>query len=76
MPVLWAGGGSSAVSRRKFEALGGFEELYNPFYMEDVDLSFRAWRRGWPSLLAPRSVVQHRHRGSTGRLDPAVRRGA
>jgi GT2 family glycosyltransferase len=69
VPVLWSGGGSAAVSRRKFAALGGFEELYGPFYMEDVDLSFRAWQRGWPSVLAPESRVWHRHRGSTARLD-------
>ena len=70
VPVFWLGGGSSAVSRKKFAALGGFEALYSPFYMEDVDLSFRAWQRGWPTLLAPRGCVVHRHRGSTGRLDP------
>lgn len=70
VPVFWLGGGSAAVSRKKFEELGGFEELYGPFYMEDVDLSYRAWQRGWPSLLAPRSRVMHRHRGSTSRLDP------
>lgn len=69
VPVFWLGGGSAAVSRKKFEALGGFEELYYPFYVEDVDLSFRAWQRGWPTLLAPRSRVVHRHRGSTSRLD-------
>jgi GT2 family glycosyltransferase/glycosyltransferase involved in cell wall biosynthesis len=68
-PVLWAGGGSSAVSRAKFLELGGFEDLYSPFYVEDLDLSFRAWRQGWRTLLAPASVVHHRHRGSTGRLD-------
>lgn len=70
VPVFWLGGGSAAVSRAKFEALGGFEELYSPFYVEDVDLSFRAWQRGWSTLLAPRSHVIHRHRGSTSRLDP------
>lgn len=70
IPVFWMGGGSAAVSRRKFLQLGGFEELYSPFYVEDVDLSFRAWKRGWATLLAPRSKVLHVHRGSTGRLDP------
>jgi GT2 family glycosyltransferase/glycosyltransferase involved in cell wall biosynthesis len=70
VPVFWLGGGSSAVSRPKFVELGGFDELFNPFYLEDMDLSFRAWQQGWPSLLAPRSKVHHRHRGSTGTLDP------
>ena len=69
-PVFWLGGGSAAVSRAKFLALGGFEELYGPFYVEDLDLSFRAWQRGWPTVLAPRSHVVHRHRASTSRLDP------
>jgi GT2 family glycosyltransferase/glycosyltransferase involved in cell wall biosynthesis len=71
VPVLWAGGGSSAFSRAKFAALGGFEDLYNPFYFEDVDLSFRAWKRGWRVLLAPRSKVYHRHRASSRRLNPS-----
>ena len=71
-PVLWAGGGSSAVSRAKFLELGGFEDLFNPFYVEDLDLSFRAWQHGWTTYLAPDSTVYHRHRGSTGRLDPRV----
>jgi len=70
VPVFWLGGGSSAVSRSKFEELGGFEELYSPFYFEDVDLSFRGWQRGWPTVLAPRSKVIHKHRASTSRLDP------
>ena len=74
VPVLWAGGGSSAVSRRKFEALGGFEDLYNPFYMEDVDLSFRAWRRGWPTLLEPRSQVAAPAQGLHGASGPRLRR--
>jgi GT2 family glycosyltransferase len=69
VPIFWLGGGSAAVSRDKFEQLGGFEELLSPFYMEDVDLSYRAWKRGWSTLLAPRSRVLHRHRGSTSRLD-------
>lgn len=70
IPVFWLGGGSAAVCRHKFKELGGFDEIYSPFYMEDVDLSFRAWQRDWPTMLAPRSRVLHRHRGSTGRLDP------
>jgi GT2 family glycosyltransferase len=72
LPAFWLGGGSAAVSRDKFVLLGGFEELYSPFYVEDIDLSYRAWKRGWPTLLAPRSRVMHRHRGSTSRLDPAL----
>lgn len=66
-PVFYAGGGSTAYDRAKFLALGGFDELYHPFYVEDTDLSYRAWKRGWPSVLSIRSVVYHKHRGTIGR---------
>lgn len=64
LPVFWAGGGSSAFDRRKFLALGGLDTLYDPFYLEDVDLSYQAWKRGWKSLLATDSLVVHKHRGT------------
>ncbi|HZR80200.1 MAG TPA: glycosyltransferase [Candidatus Binatia bacterium] len=68
-PVFFAGGGASAYDREKFLALGGFdEEVFSPVYIEDVDLGYRAWKRGWPSVLAPRSMVHHKHRGTTRRL--------
>jgi GT2 family glycosyltransferase len=66
MPVFWAGGGACAIDRRKFEAVGGFDRLYHPFYVEDVDLSYQAWKRGWKSLMAPGSRVLHKHRGTSG----------
>ena len=64
LPVFWAGGGSSAFDRSKFLALGGLDRLYDPFYLEDVDLSYQAWKRGWKSLLATDSLVVHKHRGT------------
>ena len=65
VPVLWAGGGSCAVDRSKFQALGGFDQLYYPFYLEDTDLSWEAWRRGWTVWMAPASTVIHKHRGTS-----------
>ena len=67
-PVLYAGGGSSAFDRAKFLALGGFDKLYHPFYWEDTDISYRAWKRGWKVLYEPRSVVHHKHRGTIGKV--------
>lgn len=64
IPVFWAGGGSSAVDRRKFLMMGGLDSIYDPFYVEDVDLSYRAWKRGWKSMFAVRSHVVHRHRAT------------
>jgi GT2 family glycosyltransferase len=63
-PVLWAGGGCSAFDREKHDAIGGFEDLYYPMYVEDVSLSWQAWQRGWRCVYAHDSVVHHAHRGS------------
>lgn len=67
-PVLWAGGGSSAFDRAKHDAIGGFEALYVPCYVEDVSLSWQAWRRGWRCVYAHRSVVHHAHRGTSAKV--------
>ena len=67
-PVMWAGGGSSAFDRRKYDAIGGFEDLYEPCYVEDVSLSWQAWRRGWRCVYAHDSVVHHAHRGTSSRV--------
>lgn len=68
-PIFFAGGGASAFDRERFRGLGGFDEaVFSPVYIEDVDLGYRAWKRGWPSLLAPKSRVHHKHRSTTRRL--------
>jgi len=64
LPIFWGGGGSCAFDRNKFLAMGGLDTLYDPFYLEDTDLSYQAWKRGWKSLLAVDSVVVHKHRGT------------
>ncbi len=66
-PVTYAGGGSTAHDRRKILQLGGFDELYHPFYVEDLDLSFMAWKRGWRIIFQPKSIVYHKHRGTIGK---------
>ncbi len=66
-PCAYPGGGSSAVDKRKFLELGGFDELFRPFYYEDTDLGRLAWTRGWSILYEPNSVVHHEHRGTIGR---------
>jgi GT2 family glycosyltransferase/glycosyltransferase involved in cell wall biosynthesis len=71
-PCAYGGGGSCAFDRRKFLELGGFDELLAPFYLEDTDVGYLAWKRGWKVLYQPRSVVYHEHRGTIGkRFSPA-----
>lgn len=59
--TLWVSGGSGAFRRSIWDELGGFNELYNPFYWEDIDLSYRALKSGYKVLFEPKSVVKHEH---------------
>ena len=61
-PVLYAGGGSSAVRRDRFLELGCFDRLFRPFYFEDLDLCYRAQKMGWRVVFEPRSRMLHQHR--------------
>lgn len=58
-PTLYATGAAMAFRRTHFEALGGFSDVYSPFYWEDVDLSYRAWKRGLEVVYDPASVIRH-----------------
>ena len=79
-PCFYGGGGSCAFDRRKFLELGGFDGLLRPFYLEDTDLGYRAWKRGWKILYQPASHVWHEHRGTIGKtfrreyIDNVIRR--
>jgi O-antigen biosynthesis protein len=66
-PCAYGGGGSCAFDRRKFSQLGGFDEILAPFYMEDTDLGYQAWKRGWKNMYQPASIVYHEHRGTIGK---------
>ncbi len=57
---LTALGGGPAIDKKKFTALGGFDRLYRPFYYEDTDLCYRAWKRGWKIIYEPRAEVYHK----------------
>lgn len=59
--TLWVSGGSGAFRKSIWEKLGGFNELYNPFYWEDIDLSYKAQKCGYKILFELKSVVVHEH---------------
>ncbi|HYS02978.1 MAG TPA: glycosyltransferase family 2 protein [Candidatus Eisenbacteria bacterium] len=67
--ILFACGGSMAIWRKVFLEVGGFDEDYFAFY-EDVDLGWRLWLAGYRVRYAPRSVVHHRHHGTSRRIAP------
>jgi len=62
--TLFPIGAAFAVKRDRFLELKGFDDLFNPFYYEDTDLGFRAWRRGWRCIVIPESRVTHFEKGT------------
>lgn len=59
--TAWASGGSAMFDKEKWLQLNGFDKAYYPAYWEDVDLSFRAKKKGWTVLFDPKSIVLHKH---------------
>jgi len=59
--TLWVNGGSGAFRKSVWEKLGGFNELYSPFYWEDIDLSYRALKSVYKIVFESKSVVVHEH---------------
>jgi GT2 family glycosyltransferase len=57
--TLWASGGSSIFRKSIWDQLNGLDELFDPFYEEDVDIGYRATKRGYINLWEPRSKVEH-----------------
>lgn len=53
-----------AVDRARFLALGGYDPIYFPGRIEDLDLGFRGWMAGWKGYYVPESVALHRGFGS------------
>ncbi|HEV2446820.1 MAG TPA: glycosyltransferase, partial [Candidatus Sulfopaludibacter sp.] len=65
--VLYGSGGCSVYDAAKLRALGELDEAYEPAYVEDLDIGYRAWQHGWPTVYVGRAVVEHRHRATTSR---------
>lgn len=61
LPTFYASGGAAAFDRQKFLDLGGFDPIFQPFYWEDADLSYQAWKQGFKVLFEPKSKVIHEH---------------
>ncbi|MGH9481859.1 MAG: glycosyltransferase family 2 protein, partial [Terriglobales bacterium] len=69
-------GGFCAFRRQAFLDLGGFDPAFAPYYSEDLDLSYRARKRGWELGYEPRAVVFHAGSLSVKRHRNRFRRAA
>lgn len=70
--TAWLSGGSSIIRKSIFLKLGGFDEVYSPFYSEDLDLGYRAWKSGYTLMWQPLSVVDHKHEATISKLSKSL----
>jgi GT2 family glycosyltransferase len=66
-----AAGPVLAIDRRRFLALGGYDPIYFPGRIEDLDLGFRGWMAGYRGYYVPESVAYHQ---GFGTFEPALGR--
>jgi GT2 family glycosyltransferase len=59
-----AAGPILAVDRRRFLDLGGYDPIFFPGRIEDLDLGFRGWMAGYRGYYVPESVAYHRGFGT------------
>lgn len=56
---FWASGGSAAFRKSHWDNLGGFDTLFSPGYLEDLDLGYRARKRGYTIVWSAQAIVHH-----------------
>ncbi len=66
--TLFACGAAMFCRRDIFFSLGGFDEVYTPYAWEDLDISYRAWKRGYKILYTPDAVCYHKREATTRTL--------
>lgn len=59
--TLWVSGGASLFDKKIWQKLGGLDEIYDPFYWEDIDLSYRALKSGYKLIFEKDAKVIHEH---------------
>lgn len=66
---FWVSGGSGVFRKSMWNKLGGMDEkLLSPFYWEDIDLCYRAAKRGWKNLWEPQGIVVHQYESTISKL--------
>ncbi|MFY7879156.1 MAG: glycosyltransferase family 2 protein [Lacibacter sp.] len=58
--TMYLSGANAFFNKELFLKIGGFNEMFSPFYAEDTELSLRAWRLGYQCLYAHQAVCRHR----------------
>ncbi len=62
--------GAAGLFRKKiWQELGGMDErLLSPFYWEDIDICYRALKRGYTNMWCPDGKVIHNHESTSSKM--------
>ena len=66
--TAYLSGANALVDRIKIQSIGGFDEIYSPFYFEDFDLGLRAYKMGWVCHYEHQSVCYHKVSATTNTM--------
>lgn len=66
----WASGGSAIFKRTIWNKVGGLNEIYAPFYWEDIGIGYRAWKMGYKIIWDNESLVYHEHESTAKKINP------
>ena len=56
---MYLSGANAFLDKEKFALIHGLNEIFSPFYVEDYELSLRAWRLGFKCYYDYNSVCKH-----------------
>lgn len=65
IPTTYLSGANALVDAEKMKSIKGFDQIFSPFYAEDLDLGLRAWRLGWKCYYEHQSVCFHQISSTT-----------
>ncbi len=63
--TLYLSGANALINAAKLKQIGGFYELFSPFYCEDMDLGMRAWKLGWKCYYEHEAICRHQISATT-----------
>jgi len=66
-PSFYTMGAAMVCRRNYFLKLGGFDSLYQPHWWEDIDICYKAQKRGLKILYEPEALVYHKEGASIGK---------
>ncbi len=72
-PVDWVSGSCMMIRRKALEDTGILDENYF-MYVEDIDICYRMWQKGWEVHYMPYSRVVHHTGGSSSRTGTVNRK--